>query len=263
MSDDSDPPLTGVSIIPGEVRARWIKAFVLAAAFYVLLRVAGLQKLFQNDAEGIGALLQIIGTLYSVLYAFATYVIWGQFTAVENEILKESGALKDLMLFSKRLPEAARDPVVRAVKTYARGVADTEWRALSRGEDTEKTDRQFLEVISAVTDVQPGDDAQRIVYQRLLEIANQASSHRDERLALSIKRMPRTLLVFVNVTAFTILLLLVVFPFRNLALGLASIAITSILLFLAHFVLTDLDNPFEGTWNVNHQPFAELVTKYR
>jgi hypothetical protein len=33
--------------------------------------------LFVDDSEGISALLQIIGTLYSVVYAFATYVIWG------------------------------------------------------------------------------------------------------------------------------------------------------------------------------------------
>jgi hypothetical protein len=25
----------------------------------------------------------------------------------------------------------------------------------------------------------------------------------------------------------------------------------------------DLDNPFEGTWNVGSEPFAELVTKFR
>ena len=73
-----------------------------------------------DDTEGIGALLQIIGRLYSVVYAFATYVIRGQFAAVEHEILKESGALKDLILFSKGLKEAARDPVVRAVRGYTR-----------------------------------------------------------------------------------------------------------------------------------------------
>ena len=107
----------------------------------------------------------------------------------------------------------------------------------------------------------PSVAAKRV--ERLLEIANQASAHRDERLALSVKRMPRTLLFFVKLTAFMILLLLVVYPFRNLALGLGSIAIASMLLFFAHFVLTDLDNPFEGTWNVSNQAFAELVTKYR
>ena len=78
----------------------------VAAGVYWVLRLAGFHQLFVNDAEGMGALLEIIGTLYSVVYAFATYVIWGQFAAVENEILKESGALKDLILFSKGRKEA-------------------------------------------------------------------------------------------------------------------------------------------------------------
>jgi hypothetical protein len=111
--------------------------------------------------------------------------------------------------------------------------------------------------------MKPEDDTQRILFQRILDIANQASSHRDERLALSAKRMPRTLLLFVTLAASMILFLLFFFPFRNIALGVVSIAITTMLLFFAHFVLTDLDNPFEGTWNVGSGPFAELVTKFR
>ena len=42
-----------------------------------------------------------------------------------------------------------------------------------------------------------------------------------------------------------------------------SMAIAAMLLFFAHFVLTDLDNPFEGTWNVRSEPFSDLVTKLR
>jgi hypothetical protein len=67
----------------------------------------------RQGSEGLAALVQIIGTLYSVRYAFATYGIWGQFTSVENEILKESGALKDLLLPSSRLREGVREPIVR------------------------------------------------------------------------------------------------------------------------------------------------------
>jgi hypothetical protein len=250
-------------VIPGSARLRGARIIAAAAALYFVLHLLGFQKLFENDSEGIGALLQIIGTLYSVVYAFGIYVIWGQFTSVENEIQKESGALKDLLLFSQRLKETVREPMVRAVKIYARGVAETEWRTLSAREETDKTDKLFSGVISAVTDVKPEDDTERIVYQRLLEIANQASAHRDERLALSIKRMPQTLLLFVTLTASMILFLLFFFPFRNVALGVVSVAITTMLLFLAHFVLTDLDNPFEGMWNVGSEPFAELVTKFR
>ena len=250
-------------VIPVTVRLRAAKLMAGAVALYLALRVSGFHKLFQNDAEGIGALLQIIGTLYSVVYAFAIYVIWGQFAAVENEIQKESGALKDLLLFSQRLKEAVREPIARAVKIYARAVAETEWSALSTGENTDKTDRLFSAVIFSVADVKPADDAERTIYQLLLEIANQASAHRDERLAISAKRMPQTLRLFVTLAASMILFLLLFFPFRNPALGLIALAITTALLFFAHFVLTDLDNPFDGTWNVGSQPFAELVTKGR
>ena len=255
--------MSAVNLIPGTARLRGAKLIAAAVALYLALRMMGFHKLFGSDAEGIGALLQIIGTLYSVVYAFAIYVIWGQFTAVENEIQKESGALKDLLLFSQRLKEAVREPIVRAVKSYSRAVAQTEWSALSAGDNTDKTDKLFSAVVSSVTEVNPEDDTERIVYQRLLEIANQASAHRDERLALSAKRMPQTLLLFVTLTASMILFLLFFFPFRNLALGLVAIAITTMVLFFAHFVLTDLDNPFEGTWNVASTPFAELITKFR
>jgi hypothetical protein len=255
--------MSSVAVIPQETRTRGIGLMLAAAVLYAVLRAAGFHKLFSGDAEGLGALLQIIGTLYSVVYAFATYVIWGQFAAVENEILKESGALKDLILFSRGIREATRDPMVRAVKAYARGVVESEWRTLSGGEGVEKTDKLFSGVISSVTDAKPEDEHERRVYDRLLEIAAQASAHRDERLAVSAKRMPRTLLLFVTVTALKIPFLLFFYPFQNFVLGAISIAIATMLLYFAHFVLTDLDNPFEGTWNVSVAPFNDLMTKAR
>lgn len=156
-----------------------------------------------------------------------------------------------------------REPIVRTVKIYARAVVEGEWHALSSGEKSEKSDRLFYDVIASVTSLKAEDDSERVVLERLLEIANQASAHRDERLSLSVKRMPRTLFLFVSLTACTILLLLLFYPFRNAVLGVVSIAITATLLFFAHFVLTDLDNPFEGTWNVRADPFEELIRKFR
>jgi hypothetical protein len=252
-----------IETVPVTTRARGFTLMAVAAGIYVVLRLIGFHRFFFGDAEGIDALLQIIGTLYSVVYAFATYVIWGQFAAVENEILKESGALKDLILFSRPLKEYTRDPIVRAVRAYARTVTESEWGALSRGDETERTDKLFSAVIASVTEAKPQDDSEFRTYEHLLQIAGQASAHRDERLALSRKRIPRTLLLFVTLTAFVILFLLLLFPFHNVVLGAIAIAITTMLLFFAHFVLTDLDNPFEGTWNVDSSPFGDLAAKYR
>ena len=252
-----------MEVVPTATRSRGAGSIVVAAAIYLALRLAGFHSLFRDDAEGLGALLQIIGTLYSVVYAFAIYVIWGQFAAVENEILKESGALKDLILFSKGLKETIREPIVHAIRGYARTVTEMEWAALSRGKEIDRTDKLFSAIISSVTAAKPEDELGRRAHDHMLEIAGQASAHRDERLALSRKRIPRTLLVFVTLTASAIVFLLLFFPFHNLALGLIAIGLTTMLLFFAHFVLTDLDNPFEGTWNVDAGAFDDLVTKYR
>ena len=64
-------------VIPAAMRFRCAKMVAGAAAIYAVLWLLGFQKFFLNDAEGLAALLQIIGTLYSVVYAFATYVILG------------------------------------------------------------------------------------------------------------------------------------------------------------------------------------------
>jgi hypothetical protein len=252
-----------IEIIPSSTRARAVTFMAASAALYTVLRLVGFHSAFNGDAAGLSALLEIIGTLYSVVYAFATYVIWGQFAAVENEIVKESGALKDLIQFSRQLKENTRDPIVRAVRAYARAVAESEWGMLSRGEDTERTDKMFSSVIASVTEVKPQDEGELSLHERLLEIASQASAHRQERLALSAKRMPKTLLLFVTLTAFSILFLLLLFPFHSLVFGIVAMVLATMLLFLAHFVLTDLDNPFEGTWNVKSGLFEELATKYR
>ena len=242
---------------------RCLHLLLVTVGIYIVLNIMALQRLFQQDAEGAAALLAVVGTLYSVLYAFATYVIWGQYSAVESEILKEAGALKNLMLFSQPLKPDVREPMVRAIKVYAKAVVETEWEALSRHQPIERTDRYFREVISSVSGIKLEGESERALYERLLEIANEASAHRDERLSLSVKRMPRTLLLFVSAAAAAILLLLFLFPFRSPVLGAVAVGITTVLFYLAYFVVTDLDNPFEGTWNVTSDPFGELITKFR
>lgn len=250
-------------LLPPDSIARVLKILIPAAIAYIFLRLAGVPDFLGNDAAGVGALLQVIGTLFSVLYAFATYVIWGQYTAVESEIIKESGALKDLIIFSVALKPAEREPLLQAIRVYARGISETEWGQLANGERTERTERQFGELISTVASIRPQDETERVAYARLLEIANRASTHRAERLSLSVKRIPRTLLVLVTLSAAVLLALLFVFPFRSVVLGVASLVVTALLLFLAHFVITDLDNPFAGIWNVTPESFEQLVKEAR
>src|SRR5262249_683886 len=132
------------------------------------------------------------------------------------EILQESGALKDLMVFSRPLPDKLRDPIVRAVRAYAKNVVESEWELLSRNESTDQSEKLFLEIISAVTEAKPESESHKLILEQLIETAAQISTHRDVRIAHSVKRMPPTLHAFVSLTASMILLLLLLYPFHSL-----------------------------------------------
>ena len=62
-------------------------ALVVALALYGCLRWAGFYGFATRDAEGLATLAQILGDIYAVLLAFTIFVIWGQFTDVENCVI--------------------------------------------------------------------------------------------------------------------------------------------------------------------------------
>jgi hypothetical protein len=101
----------------------------LAAAFvlYACLRQVGFYNLTAREAEGLGVLIQLVGDIYAVLLAFMIFVIWGQFTDVENCVIRECDSVDDLLRFSVYLnAEAAPQsgglsPLIRARCSTANG----------------------------------------------------------------------------------------------------------------------------------------------
>ena len=70
--------------------------------------------------------------------------------------------------------------------------------------------------------------------------------------------MPPTLFGFVNIIAVVLLLLVFVYPFHQTVVGASCIALLAVILFLANFVMRDMDNPLDGAWNISPKPFFEL-----
>jgi hypothetical protein len=64
-------------------------------AIFVLLRRVGLYTWTRREAEGISVLIQLIGDIYAVLLAFMIFVIWSQFTEVENCVTQEADSLQE------------------------------------------------------------------------------------------------------------------------------------------------------------------------
>ena len=104
----------------------------------------------------------------------------------------------------------------------------------------------------------PANAEQEAIQQRLIDIAREAGEHRDERITKSLTRIPPTLMGFVNAVSAALLALIFVYPFHHPLAGIACFTLVAAVLILANIVMTDLDNPFNGVYNVSPEPFLRL-----
>jgi hypothetical protein len=228
-----------------------------AASFaHIYLRTTGLYEFTAAETEGLNTVILLVGSIFAVVYAFVIFVIWGQFTEVENFVIRECN---DLLRFSYCLNADAGRTIRRAVGDYGQHVLKHEWKALAQRRRDRQSEKAFSELIAAVVGVAPANAAEEAMQNRLIDFVRKAGEHRDERVAKSLTRIPGTLERLVVTMATVILLLVFVYPFRHPAAGFACFTLVGVVLFLAWLVMKDTDNPFEGVCNVSPQPFADLA----
>jgi len=238
---------------------RFVAALVVAGFAYWLLRTTGLNEFTSHEYEGLNTVILLLGGIYSVVFAFVIFVIWGQFTDVQNSVIRECNTLNDLLRFSDFLSDDASRAIRRAVADYSQCVLKHEWQALAERRRDRQADKAFAELMSLVMRTVPANAAEHEVHQRLIDIVRKSGEHRDERIAKSLTRIPPTLERLVFTMAGALLALIFIYPFHHPVAGFACFLVVAVVLFLARMVMTDTDNPFKGVCNVSAQPFGELA----
>jgi hypothetical protein len=232
---------------------------IAAALAYGLVRQTGADRFVAPDAEGLNVLITLIGAIYAVMFAFVIFVIWGQFTEVENAALRECSSLNELLRFNQYLNPDANRATRRAVGEYAQRVAGSEWHSLGEGRKDQAAEKAFAVLMNVVIRTAPANADEQALVARLIDITRKISQQRDERIAKSLTRIPPTLLALVRIMAGTLLLLVFFYPFHSWPVGLGCFILLTAILFLSNLVMTDTDNPFDGIFNLSPRPFSELM----
>jgi len=207
----------------------------------------------QQESDSTVILIPLIGEIYAVLLAFMIFVIWTQFTEVENCVLREANSLNELMRYTAFVADDHRNAIRRAISQYVRLVLEQEWQELGNGRKDRQTDEAFSKLVTSVVSAAPKDD-----HGHLLEALRTVSRNRDERVAKSLTRMPPTLSGLVQLIAVVLWLLIYVYSFHNRGTGALCYSVAALVLFIANFVMTDTDNPLKGLWNVRPDSFSEV-----
>jgi hypothetical protein len=169
------------------------------------------------------------------------------------------GLLDDLLRFSHYINADSSRAIRRSVDEYARAVLQSEWYALGKRERDPATEKCFTTLMTVIIRAAPADMAEEVIHRRLIDIAREAGEHRDERISKSLTRIPPTLMGFVNALSAGLIVLVFFYPFHHPFTGTACFTLLAAILILANIVMTDLDNPFNGVYNVGAEPFSRLM----
>ena len=244
--------------VSGQLLARG--ALLAVAVFcYWLLRGTPFSEITARDAEGLNTLILLLGSIYAVMYAFVIYVIWGQFTDVEKFVMRECYSLDELLRFSRYVNADSTRAIRRSLAEYAQAILGSEWQARGTREKDPATENCFITLMTIVIRMVPSNPEEATIHERLIDIAREAGEHRDERITKSLTRIPPTLMGFVNALSIALLVLFFVYPFHHPFAGAACFVLVAAVLILANIVMRDLDNPFNGVYNVSSEPFSRLT----
>ncbi len=207
-----------------------------------------LNRFAAADAEGINSLISLIGSIYAVVFAFSSSSLYGDnsYRTSSEATQKECTFLNDLLRFAQYLDPDANRAIRRAALEYTRKVAISEWRSLGERHKDKPAEQAFAVLINTVVRTTPGNPAEQVSHQRLIDIARKLAEQRDERIARSLTRIPPTLLLLVRTMVVALLLLVFTYPFHSWVVGAACFCTVAIVLFFSNLVMTDTDNPFDG-----------------
>ena len=247
---------------------RWVRTFlhlspvvggVSLASILGLLAFRELVPLdvLRSAENAIGNYLQTVGGIYAVLLAFVVYVVWGQFNEARGYLDREATALVDLHRTASALPSRSRTEIQRGLRTYVDAVLRDEWPAMAcRDEATIDRVGELLEQVwIAIHACRPCNDCQHTVYGEVLSRFNQLTDLRTSRLSSARARIPFAMTILLYNGAVLTVGSVYLLAFDRWWLH--AIVTAALAGAIAHilFLIRDLDDAFDGDWQVAKTPF--------
>ena len=209
----------------------------------------------------VGSYLQALASIYAVLLAFVTFVVWSQFNDARTLVEREANELLDLYRTARALPEPLGGPLCKNVAGYVEEVLGPEWDAMACAAPGEmRRGTELLDVLwGRIASVEPGNERESALFAELLSRFNDLSDVRQARLTASRLRIPMALKIFVYAGAFMTvgslyLICIPNFTVHAIATGAVSGALSNVL-----YVIHDLDSCFSGEWQVPRSAFERVA----
>ena len=244
---------SGILIVGGFVALTVVIGSIVAKVFPQQIRLE------HNDLAGF--ILAVIGVVYAVLLAFVAVTVWERFEAAETRSYEEASALSLVYRDADDFPQS--EPIRTALRTYVRLVADDEWAAMQRGQQSAEADAMIEQIDHMVRQLDIRSMRQEDVHQQMLVAMDQALRDRDTRLTMSATGISPVMWMVLMLGAVVTVAFTYLFGYKHGPMRSVMAGSLGLLIGLVLFLTVSLDYPFKGGITIGPEAFEDLHATFR
>jgi hypothetical protein len=235
-----------------------------AAAFGIKFLFGSLDLM--PKAGLITAIYAVLGTIYAVIIAFSISGVWQNYCASELAITAEVASLMDLIHTIKASATQKVQLISKIAIKYLKEVINTEWPALSKGENNfilspkSSTFMLTMQLVHEVQTIQPVDARDNVVFSHALTLLSKWLDARRTRIMLSKGNIAKSHWPLLMTGAFILFAFHGLFVVEEMFLWTTLLLLFSSVIGLSFYLIFTLDCPFAGSPVVDTTPFNWAIT---
>ena len=248
------------------IAAYYLIVLLICIAITLLIR-----SLAPDDVRGVPSstwevFYGVFGVIYAIIIGFILAELLTRFHRLISDISNELNALqciRDFMIYIDE-NEAAKQNIKLAVRIYLQSILDVEWDNMKSNTETVDSDtsKELYNLMNAVEQIRVIDESDRLALGQLIGHIADVTVYRTQRFDLASRHLSpvlHMLIVFMSIIMVAGLILISV-PSLLVHLFMVLSMVTAV--YLLYVVIIDLNMPFVGVWNINPQPFQDMLDRF-
>lgn len=236
---------------------------ILLVSLAVLVLVTLFQKyiipsFIGDDISNLTLFTGAIATLYTLIVAFIIVEVWGQFNSISKYISEEAKAITSIWNYTDYLNDSSLSKKMKeGLLSYINVASNSEKKDASQGIRSVHPSKELVGILKIIDKVTFDDNRDSAIFPNLITSFENLSSLRSERIDASTNRLPGFLKILFQSLSVIVVVFFMFQPFNDLFIALFGNLTLAILVSISYFLVEDMDNPFEGHWNVDYSPLQE------
>jgi hypothetical protein len=218
----------------------------------LLRRYLGIERLKINN-EVAGFKFAVVGVVYAVILGFATVVTWEKFRDAEAAVQQEAGAVTALDRLSTGLEQPSADNIQQQLHGYVRAVIDDDWPAMNAGHYSHRV-TQALDGLYGAVIAHETHPAEQAILSEMFYQLDQVTQARRARLGSADGIIPGVIWGILIGGAVVTVLFTFFFGSASLLAQVMMNGLLSFLVFVALWVIAEINFPFTGPVHVTPEP---------